>query len=136
MGRQENQFYPQRYPLHLDLQYKMRGLGKMPALVGCGRTTAFGSRELTFAGDQPVATGANLEISVAWPALLHGRVRLQLVIQGRVVQVGQGRVTVAIGKYHFRTRGLASSGAPQPARAESPSSAPPMVRAAAWGAHA
>ena len=72
--------------------------------VGSGRTTHIGSHQIIFTGDQSLPKGTRVEVSVAWPALLEDRVKLQLVVQARVTSVEDDRITVDVRQYQFRTR--------------------------------
>jgi hypothetical protein len=108
VGHQDSRFYPAAYPLKLDLQYRLVSTGRRAPVSGCGRTITFGSHEVVFAGDLPIPANATVQLSVCWPVLLDDRIRLQLVIEGRVTNVAGGTFTVRIGKYHFRTRGPAA----------------------------
>jgi hypothetical protein len=74
-------------------------------IFGTGRTNLMSSTELIFGADQRLEPGMMTEISIAWPVLLDGRVRLQLVIEGAIVRSEAGLTAVQIWKYHYRTRG-------------------------------
>jgi len=63
------------------------------------------SRELFFTSDSPLELGMQAELAIAWPFLLDGRVRLQLVLQSVITQSQYGQVEARITRYHFRTRG-------------------------------
>jgi hypothetical protein len=86
----------------MEVRYKTAG--RTPR-VGMGQTSRMSNSEVVFTADQPLEAGTNLEISIAWPALLNGRVALQLVVVGDVVGRRDSLTTVRIRKYHFRTRG-------------------------------
>ena len=108
MALEEKRFCSYLYPVVLEVQFK--GLtGKLP-VAGTGATTLMGSRELVFTADGSIKAGVRLELSVAWPVLLDDHVKLQLVIVGRATAVDGNRVTFAISKYHFRTRGPRGAG--------------------------
>ena len=106
MRRQDKLRYPPLYPITLDLHYQVLSGGR-PVQAGSGRTTRFGSRRIVFTAEPALPGAARLQVSVAWPVLLDDRVKLQLVIEGRVIDVDGDRVTLGVVKYHFRTRGLA-----------------------------
>jgi hypothetical protein len=91
-----------QYPVAMELKYKTRS--RTPR-VGMGKTTWMSSSEVIFTADQPIAEESTVEISIAWPALLHNRVALQLVVEGEVTRSQEGEATVRILKHHFRTRG-------------------------------
>ena len=92
-----------RYPLALQLRYK--AVSAEVTIFGTGRTSLISSTELIFSADQCLEGGMKAEISIAWPVLLDGRVRLQLVIDGTIVRSDAGLTAVQIWKYHYRTRG-------------------------------
>jgi hypothetical protein len=103
--RQDKLRYAPLYPITLDLHYQVLSGGR-PVQAGSGRTTRLGSRRVVFTAEPALEVAARLQISVAWPVLLDDRVKLQLIIEGRVIGVDGDRVTVGVVKYHFRTRGL------------------------------
>ena len=105
MRRQDKLRYPHLYPITLDLHYQVLSGGR-PVETGSGRTTRFGSRRVVFIAEPALQVAARLQVSVAWPVLLDDRVKLQLIIEGRVTGVDGDRVTLGVVKYHFRTRGL------------------------------
>jgi hypothetical protein len=74
-------------------------------IFGTGRTSLMSSTELIFSADQRLEQGMKAEISIAWPVLLDGRVRLQLVIDGAIARSEGGLTAVQIWKYRYRTRG-------------------------------
>ena len=92
-----------RYPLALQLRYK--AVSAEVTIFGTGRTSLISSTELIFSADQCLEGGMKAEISIAWPVLLDGRVRLQLVIEGAIARSEAGLTKVQIWKYHYRTRG-------------------------------
>ena len=105
MRRQDKLRYQPLYPITLDLHYQVLSDGR-PVETGSGRTTRFGSRRVVFTAEPALQVAARLQVSVAWPVLLDDRVKLQLIIEGRVLGVDGDRVTLGVVKYHFRTRGL------------------------------
>ena len=94
------------YPVKLDVRYTIRSRALGVLATGSGHTSSIGSHHIIFTGDQPIPKGARVEVSVAWPALLENRVKLQLILQGRTAAADGARTTVAISHYEFRTRAL------------------------------
>jgi hypothetical protein len=90
------------FPLALDLQYKVLG-DKDEGATGTGRTLWMSSREIMFETDRALATGTDLEITIAWPARIEDRVLLQLCIRAAVLHTLSLGVTAEIRKYEFRT---------------------------------
>lgn len=111
MRRQDKLRYPPLYPITLDLHYQVLSDGRQVE-TGSGRTTQFGSRRVVFTAEPALQVAARLQVSVAWPVLLDDRVKLQLIIEGRVIGVDGDRVTLGVVKYHFRTRGLSIAANP------------------------
>ena len=62
------------------------------------------SKEIIFAPGDGLLPGMNAEIVVAWPGLLDGRVRLQLVLQVTITGSQDGAAEARILTYDFRTR--------------------------------
>lgn len=72
--------------------------------TGIGRTIDLSSSELSFTTNQPPLPGEKLEVSIAWPVLLDGAIKLQLVISGVVVRTTEAATVLQITRHEFRTR--------------------------------
>lgn len=118
------------YPVTMELRYK---IASRTPRVGMGQTSQMSTSEVVFTADQALDPGTKLEISIAWPALLNGRVALQLVVVGDVVGSRGSLTTVRIRKYHFRTRGRQTEFVQPPAVAYQAASAGVRVQHAACG---
>ena len=60
---------------------------------------------IVFGADQPLGSGVQCEISIAWPVLLEANIGLQLVLPS-VITRSEGHVVMGrFYKYEFRTRG-------------------------------
>ncbi|PWT98906.1 MAG: hypothetical protein C5B51_28285 [Terriglobia bacterium] len=135
MNLQKTRPAPGRYPMALQLRYK--AMSPEMTLFGVGSTKVMSSFELVFTTDQPLEVGMKTEICIAWPVLLDSRVRLQLVLEGRVVRSQDDTTAISILKHHFRTRGLwspAENADVMPELAElgaSPAVSRPVLRASA-----
>jgi hypothetical protein len=92
-----------RYPIELDLRYKVVARSRAP-LHGTGRTMNMSSGGVLFDGDQSLPAGAFVELSIKWPVLLHDKCPLTLLIVGRVVRSEGDRVAVKTNRYEFHTR--------------------------------
>lgn len=90
------------YPVALDAQYKI--LCRGVEIVGQGRTTWIGSKCLVFVANGELPKYGRIEVSLLWPVVLEGGVRLKLVIRGRVYEKEGDRITVAISRFEFHTR--------------------------------
>jgi hypothetical protein len=73
-------------------------------LYGFGQTRMIGSQDLIFAPGDGLKPGMAVEISLAWPRLLDGRIHLQLVLQVTIIGTHDGVAEARILAYHFRTR--------------------------------
>jgi hypothetical protein len=96
---------PREYPVIAEVEYKLFVDGK-PLRTGRGWTVTLSSTAVLFEPDETVAAGNYVELLVAWPALLNGKVGLRLWIRGLIGQVDGKLVTVEIIRYEYRTRRL------------------------------
>jgi hypothetical protein len=87
----------------LQLQYKAKT--KYGPLYGFGQTRMMSSKDIIFGGGgNELKPGMKAEIAVAWPRLLDGHIRLQLILEATITG-GHGGVTEAtILAYQFRIR--------------------------------
>ena len=107
-----------RYSLQLELKWKLirrrRVLGS-----GSGSTLDLSSGGVRFDAGHPLAEGLDVELSIAWPVLLHNVAKLQLTVFGRIVR-GEGRlVAVQMVQHEFRTTGVPAEGRTAPAGTQS-----------------
>jgi hypothetical protein len=96
---------PRDFPIALDMRYQV--LGEPQAQLREARTLRISSREIIFHTGQTLPVGADLEITIAWPARLGDRVDLQLRMQAHVLHTLSDGITAEIRKYEFRTCGVA-----------------------------
>ena len=92
-----------RYPIPLQLRYK--AASNHGPLYGFGNTRMMSSKEIIFGGGNGLKPGMKAEISVAWPSLLDGRMRLELVLQATITGSQDGVVEARIRAFDFRTAG-------------------------------
>jgi PilZ domain-containing protein len=52
--------------------------------------------------EHEMPAGARVEVSIAWPSLLEGKIPLQLVTLGRVMRCAGVRFAVSFDRYQFR----------------------------------
>ncbi|HYM05918.1 MAG TPA: PilZ domain-containing protein [Terriglobales bacterium] len=99
-----------RYPINLELQYKMLTSGRVGRL-GSGRTLNISSRGVLFEVDDFCPASGEIEVKMNWPFLLNGCCHLRLVMRGRVVRYDANAKSVAIKSEHheFHTAGIANS---------------------------
>jgi hypothetical protein len=77
---------------------------------GTGTTVDVSSGGLLLEIGQELAPGVMIELSIAWPVLLHNVAPLQLVVAGRVVRAQGRRVAVRMIQHEFRTAGVSLAG--------------------------
>ena len=99
------QWPPRQYPMPLQLRYKAKS--KYGPLYGFGNTRMMSGKEIIFGGCNGLKPGMKAEIAVAWPRLLDGRMRLELVLQATITGSQDGMVEARIRAYDFRTAGRA-----------------------------
>src|ERR1035441_8647378 len=84
-----------RFALTLEARYAISGR-RAPVETGSGRTIDLSSSGLSFTADRSLETGQKLDVSIDWPALLDGGVKLQLIVSGvvylRAVDLGAGQI--------------------------------------------
>ena len=113
---------PHWYSIQLQLRYKTTF--KHGALYGSGQTRMMSSKDIIFAPGDKLEPGMKAEVAVAWPLLLDGHIRLQLILEVTITSNQDGVAEARILAYHFHTRRPA--GAEQraePARIEGPAPA-------------
>jgi hypothetical protein len=92
-----------RYPIEMQLRYKVTPRGHAP-LLGAGRTLNVSSGGVVFNGDQSLPAGASVELSIDWPVRLENNRPLTLLVVGHVVRCEYDRVAVKMHHYEFFTR--------------------------------
>ena len=97
----------QRYPLTLDVEYKVPG-GNGVRLMGFGRTVNISSRGLLLDISPPLPSRGPIELSINWPFLLDGSIRLKLLMYGEIVRVSGSRIAVRATGHTFHTAGHAT----------------------------
>ena len=94
-----------RYDIALNVRWKL--IRRRRVLdSGTGVTVDVSSGGLMFQTDRELPSGLNVELSIAWPVLLHNVAPLQLVVAGRVVRTVGQRVGVRMTQHEFRTVGV------------------------------
>jgi hypothetical protein len=95
----------QRYPIELDLRYKLIH-GRQVLNGGVGKTHDISTNGVFFSADQALPSGLDVELSMDWPLRLGGLCHLQVKIAGKVLRSGERGTAVQIRHYEFRTRGI------------------------------
>jgi hypothetical protein len=94
-----------RYGMQLQLRWKL--IRRRRAIdSGTGCTIDMSSGGILFEAGADLPSGLNVELSIAWPMLLHNVAPMQLFIAGRIVRSGDGRAAVRTTTHEFRTLGL------------------------------
>jgi hypothetical protein len=93
-----------RFPIKSELRWTVLNRKNGP-LAGKGETVDFSSSGFSFRSDVLLSPGCRLELDVAWPVELDGRVPMKLIATGKVVRVDGCLVCVVIEKKEFRTAG-------------------------------
>ncbi|HEY1341276.1 MAG TPA: PilZ domain-containing protein [Bryobacteraceae bacterium] len=93
-----------RYELQLDLKWKLIRRRKVLD-QGAGFTIDVSSSGIMFECGRSLPPGLNVELSIAWPVLLHNSAPLQLVVYGKIVRSESGRTALRMMQHEFRTAG-------------------------------
>ena len=97
-----------RYPIALELQYKLLNKGRVQSL-GSGKTLNISSGGVLFEADNLLPTSGPIELALSWPFLLEGVCGLKLVMRGRIVR-SDAKATAVKAEFHeFRTSGVRSA---------------------------
>lgn len=93
-----------RYPIHLEVQYKVLKHRRVERL-GSGRTLNISSGGVLFEADDLLPTSGPIELALNWPFLLHGSCNLKLVMRGRIVRTSEKAIAIRAEFHEFRTAG-------------------------------
>jgi len=106
-GIAEDRRQDRRYEINLELRWKLIRRRKIRD-TGVGRTIDLSSGGIFFEAHRPLPVGLNVELSIAWPILLHNSSPLQLLVSGKIVRVSGTRVGVRMTQHEFHTAGTAA----------------------------
>jgi len=90
-----------RFQAELALEYSL-SRGKF-SVEGCGRTVDVSSSGLRFKPDQPIPGTGIIQLSIAWPASLDGKVPLRLFVVGELMRHDGELRAVRFIRHEFRT---------------------------------
>ena len=94
-----------RYQLQLELKWKL--IRRRRVLdSGTGHTIDVSSGGLLFDAGRHLPQGLNVELSIAWPVLLHNVAPMQLVANGKIVRSSSRHVAIQTVTHEFRTVGI------------------------------
>ena len=100
--------FDRRYGITLDVRWKLVRRRKVLE-AGLGTTVDLSSGGVLFDAGRPLPVGMNVELSIAWPALLHNIAPMQLVVAGRIVRTHGSRTAIHMTQHEFRTLGHAQT---------------------------
>ncbi len=103
---QVDQRRSERFPVELSVRYKV--IHRRGAQTGEGKTVNMSSSGVLLTAELPPVPGQRVELSISWPAQLHGQCGLQLVASGRVIWCQGTRFAIQVHKHEFRTAGTKS----------------------------
>ncbi len=96
-----------RYQLQLELKWTL--IRRRRVLdTGVGRTVDVSSGGILFDAGRHLPEGLNVELSIAWPVLLHNVAPMQLVATGKIVRGNGRQVAIQTVQHEFRTTGIPS----------------------------
>src|SRR5713226_1202952 len=91
-----------RYPIRLDLQYKLLNHGPVKR-TGSGRTLNISTGGIFFETHDPLPEHGQIDLEMNWPFFLDGACPLKLRVQGRIVRTDATGTAVRLTRYEFRT---------------------------------
>jgi hypothetical protein len=94
----------QRFPIALDLDYKLLVKGRVERL-GSGRTINIGSGGVLIDTKDSLPPDSAIELIIHWPFLLEGVCPLKLVMRGRIVRSDGRGIAIQAKQHEFRTAG-------------------------------
>jgi hypothetical protein len=107
-GRLKKVFFEQRshqrYPIELDVEYRLLAKGQSEHL-GSGRTRNISSGGVLFEALGSSPASGSIEVMLSWPFLLEGVCPLRLVMKGRIVRSDVRGVAIQSNYHEFRTAG-------------------------------
>src|SRR5205085_4327499 len=93
-----------RYSLQLDLKWKLIRRRRLLD-TGSGHTIDLSSGGILLETGRHLPEGLDVELSIAWPVLLHNQKPLQLAVCGRIVRSQGGMIAIQMLQHEFRTTG-------------------------------
>ena len=91
-----------RYPLQLELQYKV--VNRDTSIhVGAGKTINISSGGILFESEGTLPPEVKIHLAIDWPFLLDGVCHLKLIAIGRIVRSDLKGTAVASVHYEFHT---------------------------------
>jgi hypothetical protein len=94
-----------RYSLPLELRWRLIRRRKVLD-SGNGRAIDLSSGGILFDAGRHLPPGLNVELSIAWPALLHNVAPMLLAISGKIIRSEGTRAALRMTQHEFRTSGM------------------------------
>jgi hypothetical protein len=94
-----------RYGMELQLRWKLIRR-RRTIESGTGTTIDLSSGGILFDAGADLPAGLSVELSIAWPVLLHDVAPMQLFVAGRIVRSGAGWAALRTAAHEFRTMGV------------------------------
>src|SRR5215204_2761749 len=89
-GQSSERRINKRYAVKLDMSYSVLGCNPRDE-TGTSQAIDLSSSGLRFLAERPLAPGLQVDVVINWPALLDGRIPLQLITTGVVVRTSGRR---------------------------------------------
>jgi c-di-GMP-binding flagellar brake protein YcgR len=93
-----------RFLIEQEVRYKML-YGQRIGETGTGKTINISSGGVWMTTENILTAGMPVELSMAWPVLLHDSCPMKLMIYGCVIRSNERGAAIAIERYEFRTQG-------------------------------
>lgn len=93
-----------RYGIQLELTWKLMRRRRLLD-TGVGRTFDLSSSGIIFYAGRALPEGLNVELSIAWPVLLHSVAPLQLKVAGRIVRSEDCMIAIEMLQHEFLPAG-------------------------------
>jgi hypothetical protein len=117
-----------RYDLKLELRWKLIRRQRLLD-SGAGTSVDLSSGGILFDAGRPLPPGLNVELSIAWPVLLHNIAPLQLMVSGRIMRTSGTCAAIQMTQHEFRT--IAQPAEQRPAASVRAHRTPPTLMAGA-----
>jgi hypothetical protein len=92
-----------KFRYDLGLHVRLRSAAGGSSFSGAGLVVNLSSGGILVASQHQLLVGALVEMSIEWPALLDGRVPLQLIATGRVLRRAPSHFAAKFQRHEFRT---------------------------------
>ena len=113
-----------RYDLKFELRWKLIRRQRLID-TGSGVSVDLSSGGILFDAGRPLPVGFNVELSIAWPVLLHNTAPLQLLVSGRIRRTSGTRAAIQMTQHEFHT--MRQPAANRPAATADPGRTPPTL---------